>query len=40
MAKRKRKKNPAQWVSQHPWMTFFLGLAVISTVGAAVGAKS
>lgn len=37
--KRKKKKNPAAWVSAHPWMTFFIVIATVSTAGAVLGAN-
>ena len=30
------RSNPMTFVAEHPWMTFFLGLAAISVVGEAV----
>jgi hypothetical protein len=31
------RSNPIAFVTEHPWMTFFLGLATIGVVRAAVG---
>jgi hypothetical protein len=36
MARRRRRRNPQNWIMAHPWMTFFLVGGALSVVSTAV----